>query len=310
MIRHLKIYGKLLVLRFVIAILLMAFALSGYVIPVRSAAAAGVAETLNIQSVSAIPLYQSGPYSIIPIPLWTGEVPGQGMFTYLVDIAATAKAAGYVWYIKGPKLNILVDAGDTAASMQAHGFPAVPYRAGVKPDADPITPALAKFGLTPKDIDIVILTQLHFDHCALAHLFINAKFVVQRKELQSALYDPPTAQKPFFNKKLFENLDFQVIEGDAKITDGVWVIYTPGHTPGGQSVVVDTPKGRVIIAGLCTIQKNFEPPEPYSAIWPVITPGIHSDVEQSYESLLRIKTLADIPVAPHDFKWTQVESIP
>jgi hypothetical protein len=53
MIRHLKIYGKLLVLRFVIAILLMAFALSGYVIPVRSAAAAGVAETLNIQAVSA-----------------------------------------------------------------------------------------------------------------------------------------------------------------------------------------------------------------------------------------------------------------
>ena len=155
----------------------------------------------------------------------------------------------------------------------------------------------------------MILTQLHFDHCALANLFTNAKFVVQRKELQSALYNPPTAQKPFYNKKLFENLDFHVIEGDTKITDGVWVIYTPGHSPGGQSVVVDTPKGRVIIAGLCTIQLNFEPPEPYSAIWPVITPGIHSDVEQSYKSLLRIKTLADTPVALHDIKWSQVGSI-
>jgi hypothetical protein len=72
---------------------------------------------------------------------------------------------------------------------------------------------------------------------------------------------------------------------------------------------VDTPKGRVVIAGLCTIQLNFEPPEPYSAIWPVITPGIHSDVEQSYKSLLRIKTLADTPVALHDIKWSQVESI-
>jgi len=294
-----------------IATLVIVFALSGYIFPVRSAAAAGVAETVTIQAVSGIPLYQSKPYSIIPIPLWTAvDLPGQGIFTYLVNIAAKGNAAGYVWYIKGPKLNILVDAGDTAASMQAHGFPVIPYRAGAKPEDDPITPGLAKLGLTPQDIDIVILTQLHFDHCALAHLFTNAKFVVQRKELQSALYNPPTSQIPFYNKKLFEKLDFQVIEGDAKITDGVWVIYTPGHSPGGQSVVVDTPKGRVILAGLCTIQLNFEPPEPYSAIWPVITPGIHSDVEQSYKSLLRIKTLADIPVALHEFKWSKVESIP
>jgi N-acyl homoserine lactone hydrolase len=256
-----------------------------------------------------IPVYKAKPYTIIPIPLWTVEVPAQGIFTYLVDVGKLSKVAGYVWYIKGPELKILVDAGDRAADMQTHGFPAVPYRAGAEPDADPITPGLAKLGLMPQDIDIVILTQLHFDHCALANLFTNAKFIVQRKELQSALYNPPTAQKPFYNKKFFENLDFHVIEGDTKVTDGVWVIYTPGHTPGGQSVVVDTPEGRVVIAGLCTIQLNFEPPEPYSAIWPVITPGIHSDVEQSYKSLLRIKTIADTPVAPHDIKWSQVESI-
>jgi glyoxylase-like metal-dependent hydrolase (beta-lactamase superfamily II) len=258
---------------------------------------------------TAIQGYQAKPYSIIPIPLWTAEGPFQGLFTYLVGNGAPLKFASYVWYIKGPKLNIMVDAGNTAANLQAAGFPAVPYLAGAKPEDDPITPRLAKLGLTPQDIDIVIITQLHFDHCAIAGLFTNAKFVIQRKELQSALYNPPTAQIPFFNKKLFEKLDYQVIEGDTKITDGVWVIYTPGHTAGGQSVVVDTPKGRVIIAGLCTIQMNFEPPEPYSKIWPVLTPGIHSDVEQSYKSLLRIKTMANTPVAPHDIKWTQVESI-
>lgn len=307
---NLKTYGKLVVPRFLISILLMALALLGYVNPVRSASAAGVAEAAAASTITAIPLYQPKPYTVIPLPLWTVEAPGQGLFTYLVDIAATGKAAGYVWYIRGPKLDILVDAGDTAASMQAHGFPAVPVPPNAKPEADPITPSLAKLGLTPKDIDIVILTQLHFDHCALARLFTNAKFVVQRTELQSALYEPPTATKMFFNKDLFEGLDFLVIEGDAKITDGVWVIYTPGHTPGGQSVVVDTQKGRVIISGLCTIQMNFEPPEPYSSLWPVITPGIHSDVEESYRSLLKIKTMGDIPVASHDIKWTEVDAIP
>ncbi len=253
--------------------------------------------------------HEPRPYTIHPLPLWSAEV-AHGFFTYLIDVGATLKIAGYVWYIKGAGLNILVDAGDTAAGMQAYGFPAVPIASGAKPDADPITPALLKLGLTPADIDVVILTQLHFDHCALARLFTNAKFVVQRAELQSALYDPPTATKIFFDKSLFEDLDFQVCEGDAKITDGVWVIDTPGHSPGGQSVVVDTQEGRVIISGLCTIQMNFEPPEPYSSIWPVLTPGIHSDVEQAYTSLLRIKTMADITVAPHDIKWAEVESIP
>ena len=99
-----------------------------------------------------IHVYQAKPYTIIPLPLWTVEAPAQGLFTYLVDIGKQLKAAGYVWYIKGPKLKILVDAGDSAASLKAHGFPAVPYRADMEPDADPITPGLAKLGLTPRTL--------------------------------------------------------------------------------------------------------------------------------------------------------------
>ena len=156
---------------------------------------AGGRKIARAWSNTEIPVFEAKPYTIIPLPLWTVEAPVQGIFTYLVDIGKRLKAAGYVWYIKGPELKILVDAGDRAADMQAHGFPAVPYRAGAELDADPITPGLAKLSLTPQDIDIVILTQLHFDHCALANLFTTAKFVVQRQELQSALYNQPTAQK-------------------------------------------------------------------------------------------------------------------
>ena len=35
---------------------------------------------------------------------------------------------------------------------------------------------------------------------------------------------------------------------------------TPGHSPGGQSVVVDTDDGTFVIAGMCTIRDNFYPP--------------------------------------------------
>lgn len=265
---------------------------------------------MAVPAVTSIPAYQPMPYTIHPLPLWTVEAPGQGLFTYLVDIAATLNAAGYVWYIEGLDVDILVDGGDTAAGMQAHAFPALPIPPETDPAADPVTPALADLGLTPEDIDIVILTHLHFDHCALSYLFTNAKFVVQRTELMKALYDPPTATKVFYDTSLFEDLDFMVVDGDVMVAEGVWAIYTPGHSPGGQSVVVDTEEGRVIICGLCACELNFEPPEPYCFIWPVITPGIHCDCEQAYASLLRIKTMADIVVTLHDAKYVAGEPIP
>ena len=42
---------------------------------------------------------------------------------------------------------------------------------------------------------------------------------------------------------------------------GVRLMLTPGHSPGGQSVVVDTDDGTYVIAGMCTIRDNFYPPE-------------------------------------------------
>lgn len=228
----------------------------------------------------------------------------------MVDIGNFAKAGVYVWYIEGPEMKIVVDSGIKPSDMHSRGRTIKPFREGAKPDDDPITPALAELGLTPADIDIVIQTQLHYDHCALAHLFTNAKFVVQRAELQAALYDPPFMQTMFYPKETYKDMDFLVVEGDAEITDGIWVISTPGHSVGGQSVLIDTMEGRVAIAGLCTIQENFEPVEPFSNLWPVIPPGVHNDLEMSYKSLLKIKTISDIQIAPHDFKWTEVKSIP
>ena len=64
-----------------------------------------------------------------------------------------------------------------------------------------------------------------------------------------------------------------------------------------------------IIAGLCTIQENFEPPDP-AFLWPVIAPGRNTNVLDAYDSLLRIKELADIVVPLHDAKFRHVSSIP
>jgi N-acyl homoserine lactone hydrolase len=38
-------------------------------------------------------------------------------------------------------------------------------------------------------------------------------------------------------------------DGDAEIVPGVRVVTTPGHTPGHQSVLVDTDDGLVVVGG-------------------------------------------------------------
>jgi len=55
---------------------------------------------------------------------------------------------------------------------------------------EPIT-ALSRLGVTPEEIDIVILTHLHWDHCFNNSIFPKARFIVQKDEIQYALFPLP-----------------------------------------------------------------------------------------------------------------------
>jgi N-acyl homoserine lactone hydrolase len=73
--------------------------------------------------------------------------------------------------------------------------------------------------------------------------------VVQRAEYRFALYPDKAFRKPYV-RHLFEgmsNLDLR--EGDGEVVPGVWVISSPGHTPGHQSVLVSLPEsGKILLA--------------------------------------------------------------
>jgi glyoxylase-like metal-dependent hydrolase (beta-lactamase superfamily II) len=97
---------------------------------------------------------------------------------------------------------------------------------------------------------------------------------------------------------------FVLVEGDSEIVDGVKVLLTPGHTPGSQSIAVTTDRGTVVICGLCTIHENLFPSEEVSKLFPVIVPGIHTNVLQAYDSLMLIKRLADIAIPLHDATYS------
>ena len=153
--------------------------------------------------------------------------------------------------------------------------------------------ALARVGLKPEEIDIVIITHLHFDHVDQGGIYTNARIIIQKDELEYAI-DPHPSQGLFFDRKIFENLSFEVIEGDREIVPGVSVLLTPGHTNGSQSVLVETAQGKAVISGLCTIRENFEPPEELRKLLPILTPAIHKDPVLAYDSVIRIKEIADV----------------
>jgi glyoxylase-like metal-dependent hydrolase (beta-lactamase superfamily II) len=226
----------------------------------------------------------------------------KSMVTYRLDFGQLATLMGYVWYIEGPKDKILVDAGVSCEYLsKRRGIPAM--------ERQSLDSGLQEVGLTPRDIDLVIITHLHSDHVAEAHKFSKAKFLIQKKEFEFACQPHPTvaAQYP---SEFFEGLNFETLSGDMDICDGLSVLSTPGHTPGGQSVSISTPKGTAIISGICSCRENFEPPKPFSEGMPVYPFGIFVNLFEMYDSLLRIKEKADIIIPIHDPEYMHIERIP
>lgn len=228
-------------------------------------------------------------HTIKPLTIIEGVEIDKSFMTYLTLIGKKGTIDGYIWYIEGPQEKIIVDTGI--------GTEAFEHMKMISPKSTPqlYTPqeALARVGLKPEEIDIVILTHLHFDHVDQGALYTNARFIVQKDELEYAL-NPHPSQGLFFDRKSFEKLNFEVVDGDREIVPGVSVLLTPGHTNGSQSVLVETAQGKAIISGLCTIRENYDPPEKLRHPLPVITPAIHKDPIQAYESVLRIKQMADV----------------
>ena len=211
-----------------------------------------------------------------------------------------------MWYIEGADKHILVDtAADAKLATAFRGLPAKEIMS--------FEAALASVGLKPEGVDIVVQTHLQWDHCANTQKCKNAKILVQEEELRFA-YAPHPILAPTYKKSLFRGINFTVIKGAQEIAPGIELIPTPGHTPGNMSVVVNTEKGKAIITGFCCLKENFRPPEGVSEeikeITPVVAPGIHLNAVDGFESLLRVKGLADIVLACHDPSFLTPQTIP
>ena len=153
--------------------------------------------------------------SIRPIPLLIGPMQ-TFKFTYMLNFQDLTSIAGYIWYIEGAEKKILIDAGITADGGVKMGGPK-----RVAPQT--MEQGLAKLGLKPEDIEIIIITHMHKDHMELAHKFKNATFIIQKSELDFAMNPHPIEECSYFREVLLrwiEDRDRRRGEADRAGGDG------------------------------------------------------------------------------------------
>ncbi len=230
-------------------------------------------------------------------PLITARLSADaGRLTFLRNYGKIIWIPSPFYVIKGGAEPILVDTSGSADLMATFRTEPVEPVMGFEE-------ALGVAGLSLEDIRVVIHTHLMYDHCANSHLLPKARFVVQKRELEFAI-DPHPMFAGVYQRQLFEDLSFQLVDGDCDLAPGIRLLFTPGHTPGNQSVAVSTSLGLAVITGFCCLSDNFCPER--SPAWrtdqvpEVIPPGIHCDMLQAYESMVRVKRMADILIPFHD----------
>lgn len=224
-------------------------------------------------------------------------VPGLAMY-FQEKIDQTVGIAGYVWLVRGEGKTIVVDAGigrppevgGSGKQMVAH----FTIDAG-----EDTTSLLRRESVSPEQVDWLILTHLHTDHCLNTPLFKNARIVVSRRGW-NAITNP--AHSSLYLERVFsrEVLDYLRAAGDRvvfaddeqQILPGISVFHTGGHTPCSQAVCIETSAGKAVITGdVVSLYGHIEENIPVAYC---------HDLLECYRAMDRIRREADIILPTHD----------
>ena len=244
-------------------------------------------------------------YKIHPIVVGT-KVFDKSMMTYKYGYGQEYTIPIYCWYIEGGDRKILVDTGEmnpiqSETREKAIGGKIYTFEEG-----------LARWNLTSTDIDVVIHTHLHNDHCENDLKCENAEIFVHEKELER-IHNPHPLDYRYLEdyiEDVEENGQIRKINKDTQILPGIRAVHTPVHTDGGLTIFIDTSAGKAAITGFCVINENFNPPAPIKAMeMDVIPPGTHVNVYEAYDMMLKIKDMAEILLPLHEPKFASIDTI-
>lgn len=200
----------------------------------------------------------------------------------------------FIWVLQSSNRVIVVDTG-------------YEYKEAVRRDRpilrDPAK-ALEAIGIRAEDVDTVIITHLHYDHAGGLDRFPNAKFHLQKSEMEFATGPcmcEPDFQMPFSVEHVCEMVrkvySGRVIfyDGDGEVEGGVTVHRIGGHSAGLQAVRVKTTAGYLCLASDAShYYENFMLQKPFPIVHDLqlMTTG--------FETILHLASDKSLVIPGHD----------
>ncbi|MEM2979162.1 MAG: MBL fold metallo-hydrolase [Methanomassiliicoccales archaeon] len=182
------------------------------------------------------------------------------------DITVTVLAEGAI----RKECGCILEAHSTSTLIEDGNFKIV-VDTSSREYREKILARLKELGIRCDEIDVVVITHLHHDHCSNNDLFVNAQFIAHVAE------NPPS--------------HYRVIDENHKLSPSVEIVHTPGHTPGSASVFVNASSKTAITGDALPTRDNY-------IRW--IPPGINYDYSLSLHSMKRIVEFANVVVPGHD----------
>ena len=192
---------------------------------------------------------------------------------------------------------VLVDSGPPADMGQGS-----PSDAGVVT----ATEQLARLGIAPEDVAMVVTTHFDVDHAGHNDAFPDAVHVVQKEHLDVAKagyqrFAPHRVHWDVGDEK------FRTVEGDAELFEGFDLISTPGHVPAHQSILLRLPNtGPVLItADAVPLSSLFTPDRPKGPM----DSGEVDELRASTQKLLRIRDETGVKLVIHHHDGAQWKTL-
>ena len=182
-------------------------------------------------------------FGVVPRTLWAARA--------APDAENRVRLALNCYLVRTPGATLLLDTGVGPDVARRHvDFYSI--------ERDPgLFGLLAELGLGPGDVDFVVNSHLHFDHCGgdtvraaggtWEPAFPKARYVVQRGEWEQAMH-PVERDKPSYIPARLKNLAgsgrLMLLDGDGTVAPGVEAVLVGGHTACHMGVKVSS-GGRV-----------------------------------------------------------------
>ncbi|MDE3180094.1 MAG: MBL fold metallo-hydrolase [Acidobacteriota bacterium] len=258
--------------------------------------------TIHALSDGAFKLDGGQMFAVVPKPLWEKKLPSDPRNRVLLGLTCLL--------VQTETKTILVETGigDKFDSKRVDIY-------GVDHSTASLPGGLKEAGVLPEDVDVVINTHLHFDHCGwnvcrdgdrLIPTFRRARYFVQRGEWEHAS-QPTERDRGSYVEEFFAPAEklTEFLDGDTEILPGIRVEVLPGHTRNMQAVrIASEGEQAYFISDLVPTQAHL----PYAwmmsfDLYPMET---LANKKALLPQLVKQKALV---VFPHDpvTPWTRIE---